>query len=156
MRIIRDLQIVEDARRRVADDEPLGDGPVSVSLTRWCEARDALLARGDVGVHLQPEEGFESLVPDLGQLPVITFMLPRFSDGRPYSRARLLRERHEYDGEIRAAGDVLRDQLLYLWRCGFTAFEIREGRDVEDALRGLGDFTVALQPAAAPPPHAVD
>ncbi|TVR03376.1 MAG: DUF934 domain-containing protein [Deltaproteobacteria bacterium] len=156
MRIIRDLEIVEDNRTRVPDDQPLPDGPVLVSLDRWRQDRDTLRERGDVGVYLSPEEDTHDLLDDLQDLPAIAFELPKFADGRPYSRARLLRERHEYDGELRAFGDVLRDQLLYLHRCGFNAFEVRADKDLDDALRGLRDFTVALQPASAPPPFGAD
>ncbi|MGB5063692.1 MAG: DUF934 domain-containing protein, partial [Candidatus Competibacter sp.] len=76
---------------------------------------------------------------------------PKFSDGRAYSQARLLRERHGYRGEIRAVGDVLRDQLFFMARCGFDAFEPRADRSLEDALAAFGDFSASYQPAADQP-----
>ena len=76
---------------------------------------------------------------------------PAFKDGRGFTTARLLRERHGYKGEIRAVGDVGRDQMFYMQRCGFNAFEVRSDRDLEDALRALDDFTVTYQAAADQP-----
>ena len=76
---------------------------------------------------------------------------PKFTDGRGYTTARLLRERYAYLGEIRAIGDVLRDQLQNLRRCGFDAFAVREGRDLEDALRGFADFSEHYQTAVTEP-----
>lgn len=76
---------------------------------------------------------------------------PKFTDGRAYSAAALLRSRYGFKGEIRAIGDVLRDQLQNLRRCGFDAFAVREGRDLEDALRGFADFSEHYQTAVTEP-----
>jgi len=84
----------------------------------------------------------------LAHFQVIALNFPSFTDGRHYSSARLLRERYGYKGEIRAIGDVLRDQLFYMRRCGFDAFAIRADRDPVDALEGLKDFSVTYQAAA--------
>ena len=78
---------------------------------------------------------------------MITINFPAFADGRGYSLARLLRERHAYQSEIRAVGDVLRDQLFYMKRCGFNAFAIREDRCTEDALNAYNDFSITYQGA---------
>ena len=121
----------------------LPDGvPVIVPLTLWdAERRAALIARGDVGVWLAPDEDPATLAADTGRLAVIAIDFPQFTDGRGYSTARLLRERHRYQGELRAVGDVLRDQLYALAECGFDAFVIRADRSAADALEGLRDFT---------------
>jgi len=115
-------------------------GPVLVSLALWREARAQLLARGDVGVWLAPDDAPEALAGDVARLPVIAIDFPQFSDGRGYSTARLLRERYDYRGELRAVGDVLRDQLFYLRQVGFDAFLVRPDRAAEEALQGLSDF----------------
>lgn len=87
------------------------------------------------------------LAPHLSKLALIVIELPKFTDGRAYSLARLLRDQHGYRGELRAAGNVLREQLFYLWRCGFESFVLAEGKDLEDALSAFDDFSVTYQPA---------
>ena len=124
----------------------LPDGvPVIVPLKLWTERRAALIARGDVGVWLAPDEDPAALAADVARLPVIAIDFPQFTDGRGYSHARLLRERYAFAGELRAIGDVQRDQLYYLSQCGFDAFLIRDGKDADDALHGLADFTDGYQ-----------
>jgi uncharacterized protein (DUF934 family) len=90
----------------------------------------------------------EELARDLEGVALVRVVLPKFTDGRAYTLARLLRSRLAFAGELRVTGDVLRDQLFYLARCGFDAFELPEGADVSDALRAFADFTVTYQPAA--------
>jgi len=114
--------------------------PVAVPLALWQAERGALRARGDVGVILAPDDDPAALAEDAATLPLIAVDLPQFTDGRGYSIARLLRERHRYEGELRAIGDVLRDQLYLMAECGFDAFALREDRDPKDALAGLQDF----------------
>jgi len=124
----------------------LPDGvPVIVPLRLWIERRAALIARGEVGVWLAPADDPAVLAPDVQRLPVIAVDFPQFTDGRGYSHARLLRDRHGFAGELRAVGDVQRDQLYYLSQCGFDAFVVRDGKDAHDALRGLDDFTDGYQ-----------
>src|SRR5690242_13288086 len=105
----------------------LPDGvPVIVPLALWIDRRAALIARGEVGVWLAPAEDPAAVAADTGRLAVIAIDFPQFTDGRGYSHARLLRERYGYTGELRAIGDVQRDQLYYLTQCGFDAFAIRD------------------------------
>jgi uncharacterized protein (DUF934 family) len=126
-------------------------GPVIVPLPLWLAERSALRARGEVGVLLAPGDDPAELGGDLATLPVIAVDFPQFTDGRGYSTARLLRERHRYPGELRAVGDVLRDQLYALAECGFDAFVVREDRDAADALAGLADFDGLYAPTARTP-----
>ncbi|TDO13828.1 MULTISPECIES: DUF934 domain-containing protein [Halomonas] len=88
-----------------------------------------------------------SLAEELAEAPLIAIDFPTFTDGRGYTLARLLRERHGYRGEIRAIGDVLVDQIYYMSRCGFDALALREDQHLDDALRALGAFSVSYQPA---------
>lgn len=153
MRIIENREVVEDRWRRVADDEPLPpEGDLIVSLARWRAERDALIAHpGRIGVRCPGETEPEELVPDFAHLSLVALELQKFTDGRAYSTARLLRERHGFRGQLRAVGNVLRDQLFYLHRVGFDAFELTEGKSLEDALSAFDDFTVWYQPAADEP-----
>ena len=143
-RLIRNRAVVDDAVALLRDAVSLADvpaaGPVLVPLALWQAARDALAARGDVGVWLAPDDDPGALAPDLERLSVIAIDFPQFTDGRGYSTARLLRDRHGYRGELRAVGDVLRDQLFYLQQVGFDAFAIRGDASAADALAGLDDF----------------
>ena len=124
-------------------------GCVIVPLAVWQARRDELAARGDVGVWLASHEGPETLADDLARIAVVAVHFPKFADGRGYSTAVLLRSRFGYRGELRAIGDVLRDQFNYLARCGFDALQPREDRytdaQLEAALASLADFTEPYQ-----------
>jgi uncharacterized protein (DUF934 family) len=151
-RIINNRQIVEDLWQHVADSEPLPEGPVLVSLARWKTEREALLARSNkIGVRLKNDDPVADLVEDLPQFAVVVLEFPVFKDGRALSQARLLRERYGYRGELRAVGDVLQDQLFFMQRCGFDAFELRPDRHLEDALEAFTEFTVTYQAATDEP-----
>ena len=131
------------------DDEaslPQGQA-VIVSLARW-QAEQDNLAQHDapVGVELPNTENVEELGDSLNSLPLIALRFPAFADGRAYSQARLLRERLNYEGDIRACGDVLRDQLFYMKRVGFSSFELAEHANGETAGEGLKDFSAVYQP----------
>jgi len=151
-RIIKNRQIIEDSWRQVADDAELPAGPAIVTLARWQRERAALVERDDpVGVRLPNTANVADLIDDLPRWAVVALEFPKFADGRAYSQARLLRERHGYRGELRAVGEVLRDQLLFMARSGFDAFEVRADRSLEDALEAFGEFSVSYQPAADQP-----
>lgn len=122
------------------------DGKVIVPLSYWQENRTALLERGNVAVCLEPNEETAELAEDLDVLPMVAVHFPAFKDGRGYSSARELRCRYGFEGQIRAVGDVLQDQLFYMHRVGFNAFEVRADRDIHEALEnGLRPFTVTYQ-----------
>jgi uncharacterized protein (DUF934 family) len=143
--LIKDRAIVDDRWTLIRDIEQFAtvpaDVPVIVPLAFWQPQRDALLARGNVGVWLAPNDDPAALAGDVGQLPLIAVDFLKFTDGRGYSTGRLLREKYSYAGELRAIGDILRDQLYYLHACGFNAFAVRADRDLADALKGFGDFS---------------
>jgi uncharacterized protein (DUF934 family) len=116
-----------------------------VPLQVWLAQKTTLAARKDIAVWLASDERAEQLKEDIATLPLIAVDFPAFSDGRGYSIAFNLRTRLGYDGEIRAIGDVLRDQLFYMQRVGFDAFATREDRSIDDALKGLTDFSDVYQ-----------
>jgi uncharacterized protein (DUF934 family) len=147
-------------RRLAADDWRVAHGAgdvdtaaagenLIVPLPVWKAQRSRLLSRqGQTGVWLAPAEEPAELI-DGGPLPeLIAVQFPAFTDGRGYSTARLLRERYGYRGELRAIGDVQRDQLFELARVGFDAFALREGQDAAAALRAFADFSEVYQAAA--------
>jgi uncharacterized protein (DUF934 family) len=121
---------------------------VTVSLKRWSGERDALCRRtGRIGLRLPNDAVPASLAQDIERFDLITLSFPRFTDGRAYSQARLLRSRLGFRGELRATGNVLRDQLLFMRRCGIDAFEVSERAVAENWLAALGDLDVFYQPA---------
>ncbi|HVP88113.1 MAG TPA: DUF934 domain-containing protein [Casimicrobiaceae bacterium] len=148
-RLIKDGAIVEDrwtVLREVASLADLSPAtPVIVPLALWKVERAALIARGEVGVWLKPDDDPEALADDVTALPLIAIDFPKFTDGRGYSIAQLLRTQYRFSGELRAIGDVLRDQLYYMRQCGFDAFSVRADRSLEDAFKGFSDFSDGYQ-----------
>jgi uncharacterized protein (DUF934 family) len=143
--LIKNGALVDDVwslRRELGSLAELGHGTREiVPLPFWLAHRSALIERGDIGVWLAPDSDPETMAADVGAVPIIAVDFPAFTDGRGYSIGRLLRDRYGFKGELRAIGDVLRDQLFALAECGFDAFAIRGDRDPASALAGLGDFT---------------
>ena len=126
----------------------LPSSPVIVPLATWLASRAEIASRADVGVWLAPTDDPALLAADVAVLPVIAVDFPRFADGRGYSIARLLRDRYAYKGELRAVGDIARDQLYFLNEVGFDAYVLRDGKDAQDALASLHDFTDGYQATA--------
>lgn len=120
-------------------------GKVIMPLQVWQAQRAALQDRKEIGVWLASDERPEELKGDIEKFSVIAVDFPKFSDGRGYSIAFNLRARLGYSGELRAIGDVLRDQLFYLQRVGFDAFAPRPDRKIEDVIKGLSDFSEVYQ-----------
>ena len=152
MQIIRNRAIVEDDFTHVPDNGELpATGKPIVTLARYVKERGQLFERYPaLGVRM-PSDKLPADVPDLERLALIAIEFPRFSDGRGYSIARQLRQRNGFRGELRAVGWVLRDQLFFMERCGFDAFELKPGKPLESALQAFGEFTVTYQPAVDDP-----
>jgi uncharacterized protein (DUF934 family) len=154
-----DFELVTgDAFVGIGEDEPCpADVDVLVSLRRF-ESEHAKLLTGTrrVGVRIPSDRGLEPILPWLARLALVAIEFPKFVDGRGYSLARLLRDRHGFTGELRAVGNVLRDQLGFMHRVGFDAFELDPkfgpgGRDPEATLSAFDDFDVLYQAAADEP-----
>ena len=140
---------IDDRFTTVADDEPVSAGDVIVSLTRYLAEGDALAGQGrDVGVLLQPDEAVEALAYDLPRIPVVVLTFAKFRDGRPYTSARLLRERFGFAGEVRAVGDVLREQAGPMVRCGFDVFAPADDSTPDQWAKAAARFRHVYQRAA--------
>jgi uncharacterized protein (DUF934 family) len=130
-------------------------GKVIVPLKVWLAQRETLLARagatGAIGLWFASDELAQAVKDELGQFAVIAVDFPKFSDGRGYSIAYNLRKRLGYTGELRAIGDVLRDQLFQMYRCGFDAYATRQDRSIHDALKGLTVFSETYQASVDTP-----
>ncbi len=151
MAIVKNDTVIDNEWVSLDDAAPIPEGGenILVSLSRFQAERDALVARnGKLGVLLVPGDAPEELADHINRLSLIAVEFPAYTDGRGYSYARILRERYGYQGELRAVGDVLRDQILNMHRCGFDAYDMADAP--EDALEkvraALRDMTVYYQP----------
>ena len=146
-RLLRDRQIVADEWLYSAEAAGNALAPLIVTVDEWLNDRETWLARGSrLGLQIAPAHKLESLVQDLGFFTLIAAEFPGPADGRGYTQGRLLRERFDFKGELRATGYVRRDQLFFLARCGFNSFELAEA-DIEDAVSALSTFSAAYQPS---------
>ncbi len=154
-KVIKNQSVVEDGwqiRVLAEDEQPdtaaVANGQWIVPLPVW-QAQPALQQRADIAVWLGGDDEPADIAPQLATLPLVAVHFPKFADGRGYSIATLLRSRYGYEGELRAIGDVLRDQFDYLTRCGFDALQPAEGKytdaQLNDALRNLSDFAEPYQ-----------
>ena len=148
MPLVKNGKIAADIFVHVPDGAELpGDGALLVSAARLLEDPEALLRRpGKLGVIWPNNRDVDDLVPFLDRLAAVALVFPTFRDGRAYSQARLLRERHGYDGELRATGQVLRDQFMFMLRAGFDALEARKQSDVEAFATTAKRYSVFYQP----------
>jgi uncharacterized protein (DUF934 family) len=153
--LIKGRAIVEDPWTLLRDAASLADVPINtpviVPLALWQAEHPVLAGRNAVGVWLKPSDDPDALTGDIAHLPLIAVDFPKFTDGRGYSIARLLREKHGFGGELRAVGDVLQDQLYYLRQCGFDAFAVRPDHDIADAIHGFDDFSDNYQSTVVQP-----
>ena len=125
----------------------LPEGPALVPLKWYRENQNAVTGREDIGVWFDSDDEPEVLGEDCRRFPIIAVNFPKFSDGRGFSIARLLRERYGYEGDLRAIGDVLLDQLFYMKRCGFNSFALRPDKDINKAEANLAVFGEVHQAA---------
>jgi uncharacterized protein (DUF934 family) len=146
--LIRQREIVTD-EWRYADEDPLGrERALILPFARWNEERDRWwLWDGRLGVRLGPADQVAALEHDFLRLALVAIEFGGLAEGRGYSQAQLLRKRYKFTGELRAVGKIQRDQLFYMARCGFDTFELPEAADLQVALTGFDDFSVAYQSA---------
>jgi uncharacterized protein (DUF934 family) len=152
MPLIKNGRVVEDRFVRILDDAPIPDGvPVIVPAARFlADAEDILRRDAPTGVEWPNSRKVAELEPYLDRLAVVVLAFPNFKDGRGYSQARQLRERYRFAGELRAAGQILRDQFLFLVRAGFDALEVKKPADAEVFAATLARYSVFYQPAGDP------
>ena len=149
MPLLKGGQPVNDSWQRVADGDQLPEGGIIVSLERWQSERETLLARGQpLGVALPNTTDVAPLQSDLVHFGVIVLHLPKFTDGRAYSQARRLRDQLGFAGELRVTGQILPDQIFFLQRVGFDAFETDDPRVVARWAETQAPFSAVYQPAA--------
>lgn len=150
MPLIKDGRLFDDPWTVVVDGAALpADGALLVSYATWSDNRDVLLCRNaPLGIRLDSDQSPALIANDLDRFDLVALDIPVFKDGRAYSYARLLRERYGYAKELRAIGNVLRDQFHFLHRCGFDTFEVADGAAVDAWRDALSEISHAYQPAA--------
>ena len=148
MPLVKNGKVAADTFIHVAEDAEIPvDGAALIPAARFMKDPDALVARNSpIGVIWPNNRDLDDLVPYLDRLAVVALVFPTFRDGRAYSQARLLRERHGYKGELRATGQVLRDQFVFMLRAGFDAFEVVKQADAEAFASTARRYTVFYQP----------
>lgn len=149
MPLIKNGALVEDNFVTAADDAELPPNGAIVSLARFQKERHTLLARNaPLGVQLKSAESPAALGKDVHRLSLIVLEFPVFRDGRAFSWARMLRERLKFAGEIRGTGHFLCDQISYMRRVGFDAWDVANGFSIEQFERALHEMTNVYQPSA--------
>lgn len=152
MRVIKNSEVINDdwqLIREIDCSNSIPEGKVIIPFNDWQSCRDDLLKRSEEhAVWIDGDIETEMLLDDLEHFSLIALDFPAFKDGRSYSHASLLKSRYNFNGELRAIGDVLRDQLFFMHRCGIDSYEVREDKDIDDALKSLQDFSVKYQTAA--------
>ena len=149
MPLVKNGRIATDLFVHVADGAELpGDGAVLITAERFLADPEMLSRRAGnkLGMIWPNNRDLDDLVPYLDRLAAIALVFPSFRDGRAYSQARLLRERHGYDGEMRATGQVLRDQFVFMSRAGFDAFEVKKDADADAFAETMKRYSVFYQP----------
>ena len=148
MPLVKQGRLTTDLFVHVADGAELpGDGAVLVTAERFLADPQALLrCPGKLGVIWPNNRNLDELVPHLDRLASVALVFPTFRDGRAYSQARLLRERYGYDGELRATGQILRDQFVFMTRAGFDAFEVKKDADADAFAQTMKRYSVFYQP----------
>jgi uncharacterized protein (DUF934 family) len=154
--IWRDGAFRRDAWVRVVDGEPLPDAPAILPKKRWLAEREALTSRNSpIGLLIAAGEAVDDLTADLDRFALIALDFPKFSDGRAFSTARLLREKHGFAGELRAVGNVLSDQIPFMRRVGFDTFEVTHEPTRRALIEGrIVEVTLYYQPTGAAEPPA--
>jgi uncharacterized protein (DUF934 family) len=149
MPLIKNGRVTQDRFVHILDDAPIPDDvPVVVPAARFlADAAEILRRDAPIGVVWPNNRKVAELAPYLDRLALVVLVFPTFKDGRAYSQARLLRERYGYRGELRATGQVLRDQFLFLVRAGFDALEVAKAADTEAFAAALARYTVFYQVA---------
>jgi uncharacterized protein (DUF934 family) len=148
MRLVKSGHVVEDRYLRVLDAAPIPDDvPVIIPAARFlADAADLARRAAPTGVLWPNSRKVSELAPHLERLALVALVFPSFRDGRAYSQARQLRETYGFGGELRATGDVLRDQFMFLVRAGFDAFEVKKDADVAHFAGEIARHTVFYQP----------
>lgn len=150
MALYKNGSFIEDTWRFLAaEDDVPSDGAIVLGKARFLAEREALAGRNaPLGIIIEPGEGLAGIEADIHRFALVVLPFPKYTDGRAYSLARMLREEHGYRGELRASGNVLRDQVRFMWRCGIDALEVTHAGTIAALQAGaVSPVTHHYQPA---------
>ena len=153
MPLIKNGELIADSWVEVASEESLPEGStdsgdIIVTLDHWQAERETLkLRNGRLGIRLSADQLADSIAEDVESFDLIALTFPKFQDGRAYSTARLLRERHGFKGELRATGAVHRDQFFFMARCGFDTYQVQDEKEVNGFAQAMEEIGLSYQPA---------
>jgi uncharacterized protein (DUF934 family) len=150
MPLLKGGKVIEDSWTPLDEGSEAPQSDIILTLEQWQAERERLRGHnGRLGLRLRSDQSPAEIADDLGHFQLIALEFPRFGDGRAYSYARLLRERYGFQGELRAVGNILRDQLLFMTRCGFDAFEVANDNAVEAWREALAEIDLFYQPTGS-------
>ncbi|HTE39594.1 MAG TPA: DUF934 domain-containing protein [Steroidobacteraceae bacterium] len=148
-KLIKQREIVDDTWTYADEEAAATANAVIVPLAQFVAERDQWLSSGKkLGVRVAPAEILDAIVADLPRIALVACEFGGIGEGRGYTHAQLLRRRHNFQGEIRAVGNIKRDQVFYMARCGFDTFDFPAGTDLSVPLSAFNDFNVAYQPSS--------
>ncbi len=149
MQILKNRQLMDDSWKTLSADEALVDGDIIVPFSRWLADKEIFQAHnGRVGVLISSDANIDEVIENLQYFPLIALNFPKYTDGTCFSYAYLLRERHQFTGELRAVGDIFRDQFAYLERCGFDAIQLTDEDALEIGKQSFDDISITYQTSA--------
>jgi uncharacterized protein (DUF934 family) len=152
MPLLKHGKIIEDSWQHAGNNDAIpGDVPVTISVARWQQDREDLIACGQpLGLRITGDVDVSAVAHDLDHFDLVAVNFPSIADGRGYSQARLLRQRHGFEGELRATGPLVRDVFTALERVGFDAIEARDEAEARAWREAVARITVRLQPDSTP------
>ncbi len=157
MGLLKEGRLVNDQWLKLTDkDDPVtADHPI-ISLESWNLHQESLgKLNTPLGIRLRSDQSPVQIADVVGRFELIAIEFPKVSDGRGFSYARLLRERYNFSGEIRAVGEIYRDQYQFLLRCGFDAFEVDDSADLSGWNEAANEVSVFYQPSSDRAPWAL-
>ncbi len=149
MQILKNRHLIQDTWKTLSADDAPVDGDIIVPFTRWKADKDTFDSHnGKVGVLISSDTNIDEVIENLSHFDLIALNFPKYTDGTCFSYAFLLRERHNFTGELRAVGDIFRDQFTYLERCGIDAIQLEDEEALEIGKRSFEDMSFVYQSSA--------
>ncbi len=149
MKILKNRQVIQDTWKTLSADETLTDGDVIIPFERWLSEPDARQSHsGKIGILISSDTNIQTVIENLKHIDLVALNFPKYTDGTCFSYAFLLRERHQFSGELRAVGDIFRDQFAYLERCGFDAIQLADEEALELGKVAFDEIPMRYQSSA--------
>ena len=149
MQILKNKQVIEDSWKTLSADDAIIDGDIIVPFSHWQKEKDTFGKHtGKLGVSISSDTNIDDVIANLNSFDLVSMNFPKYTDGTCFSYGFLLRERHKFEGELRATGDVFRDQFAYLERCGFDAIQLDDEQALDVGKKSFDDMSMVYQASA--------